>query len=163
MRYILLALAGAMLTGCSLFPVDMSKTPTKPGKGKVVQVDVPDETFGLDTKIPKVMHNRKSALQLAAVCDQYARAIEYDGEKDEPLLRTTDDVGRRFKAMNDYAWHGPNTLAPPDFKSLTSKLMKDQLDSDGTSPELTKEKRALAVSVFEAIAYGLKQVQDDGD
>ena len=159
--FFVLAACCACNLGCNqLFPVDWEamKKPSTPTPASPSDPGKPSETFGLELSIPKVMTDRTGALALAELADEYAEQIQYDGQRKEPQVTTTADVGRKFKLLNEYAWKGTNKVVTAEFKKLTGELVKKELEPDGKPEQLDEDSRKTAVELFRAIAYGLRQV-----
>lgn len=118
----------------------------------------PANTFGFEQSIPPTMDDRAEAIQLAAVCDEYAKQIAFDGTRTSPAVGTTADVMQRSKKMTEYAFGG-HPIATDDLAKLIAKTLDQQLEPDGKAHPMTPELRQKTSDVFKAIAYGLRQVK----
>lgn len=120
--------------------------------------DTPSSTFGFEVSIPPTMPNRSDALQLAAVCDEYARQIELDGKQPEPVIVTTKDLETRNAKMQAYAFGG-RAIATSGFVEAVNAVQEREFPQGEDAVPVTPEMRQKAVDFYRAIAFGLRQVQ----
>lgn len=117
----------------------------------------PAVTYGMESIRETMVGRRDAAYQLAAVCDEYARQIEWDGTRPEPVLATTADVAERVAKMCDYAF-GDEQVASDEYKAAARKIFDAELEAPGDeATELTPKLRAKAVDMFKTLAYYLRR------
>ena len=115
--------------------------------------------YGLKSAIPPTLAGRRAdALQLAAVADEFARVIAFDGQLESPKILTTRQLGETFGAINDYAFSG-RVLAPPGFAQLTADVVTREIDPGPESRQVDAELRRKAVEIWQEIAAGCRAVQ----
>jgi hypothetical protein len=159
MRFILSLCFVFGCVGCSLFPIETASL-NNPNTPSIPKSDpAPQDLYGFDAAVIASRIPVDAALKLAALCDEYSLQIEYDGTRKEPVLKTTADIGLRFKTLNEFAWKGPNKLMPDSLKRSTGKIVQAELEPIGKAQPLSPELRSKAASLFSALGYCFRQVK----
>jgi hypothetical protein len=138
-----------MLSGCL----------DKPDGPDVVPPDGrPSNTFGLEQSIPQTGMTPADAVQLAAVCDEYARQIELDGNQSEPVIQTTKDLETRNLKMQTYAFGG-RAVATQQFVQVVALTQDREFPQGEEAVPVDAAMRKKASEFYRAIAYSLRMVK----
>ena len=139
------------VSGC-LIDGDQPDVPTpQPSPDNIV----PDDLFGFDRTIPGTIPDRNDALQLAALADEYAKQIEFDGKQDEPQVTTSKQAADRMEMMSKYAFRG-RALASKAFADAVAEAVSSELETEEEGRELDSDLRKKTVSMFQALAWSLR-------
>jgi len=153
MKRISIFLCLVLLVGCFV-PSEDIVTPDNPVP--VIKIE-----FGFDSTVPQAMRgHRKEALRLAAVADEYARQLKYDGTLDKPAISTTTGVQQTFKSVLSHMYQGKPAVTKKAATILNDVLEKE-LQPDGKGHDLTPELRDKAVRIFRSYAAALRETKSE--
>ncbi len=91
---------------------------------------------------------------LQTLFEQFAHSLEYDGQRTEPVVRSSLDMGQRLEKLMQYRYGEDSPFGDryQSFETLVAAELKRRLALTQTAQEITPEKRAAAVALFREVS-----------
>jgi len=90
------------------------------------------------------------ACLLQTLFDQFATSLQYDGQRTDPRVRTSLDMGQRIEALMQYRLGADSPFGDKyqSLETLVARELQERLALTRTAQPLTPQKRAAAVALF---------------